>query len=122
MTIKKITVKKTRPKPYTFWGVQKPDRQGLSMLYVELKNGEFFSIGDDIRVHCGRTGAWDSLTLGIEAPRDVKVLRGSYVEQNLKALADEGDPAAKEALLRLNREREAIQKARRKRPDKRKAS
>jgi len=54
--------------------------EGLYMLVVSLAEGDYIMIGDKIRVHFDHKVSRDSLSLGIEAPRDIQILRGKLCE------------------------------------------
>jgi len=55
------------------------------MLAITLNEGDYVMIGDNIRVHFDHKISRDSLSLGIEAPRDVPVLRKKHHEQAASA-------------------------------------
>lgn len=60
------------------------------MLVLQRKKGEELLIGDDIRITVTETGA-DGVKLAIEAPKEVKILRGELAE----AIAFNKEAAAK---------------------------
>ena len=71
------------------------------MLAVTLVEGDYIMIGDKIRVHFDHKVSRDSLSLGIEAPRDVQILRGKLCDggkvqkpgaQRAKRKIDRGQP------------------------------
>jgi sRNA-binding carbon storage regulator CsrA len=76
------------------------------MLSVQMHEGEFMTIGDNIQIHCTRASMGGLVTLGIDAPREIQVRRAKHVERDLKALADAGDPDAWAALQKLNEARQ----------------
>ncbi len=53
------------------------------MLVLGRKPGEYIVIGDNIKVKVVK-GENNNLRLAIDAPRDVKVIRGEVWEENLK--------------------------------------
>ena len=65
------------------------------MLVLTRKQNEEIQIGHDIVIKVISTGR-GKVKLGIEAPADVKVLRGELDEQ-LKAVRLDGEPTRKEA-------------------------
>ncbi|MCL2387049.1 MAG: carbon storage regulator [Defluviitaleaceae bacterium] len=95
------------------------------MLHIALQEGEYMTIGDNIKIYCSRVGAKNSLSLSVDAPRDLKILRTRHIESELQILANAGDVEAKEALAKLNEEREARKETRKvnlvKRNERRKA-
>lgn len=51
------------------------------MLFLQLKSGEYLTIGEDIAVQVFRdTG--DRIRVAIKAPRDIAILRGEVLERN----------------------------------------
>ncbi len=57
------------------------------MLVLGRKPGEYIVIGDSIRVKVIRSDKGD-LRLGIEAPRDVKIVRGEVYEETFSSLLE----------------------------------
>ena len=51
------------------------------MLVITRRPGEYVLIGDDIKVHLLEKG--NQVRLGIEAPRDVPILRNELLERDL---------------------------------------
>ena len=49
------------------------------MLVLSRKTGEVIRINDDISIRVVRI-SWDTVRIGIEAPRNIKVLRGELSE------------------------------------------
>ena len=76
------------------------------MLHIQMHKGEFITIGDGIKVHFSKSGMGDSVTLSIEAPQDLKILRPKHVEDELRILANTGDTEARKSLKKLNAARE----------------
>ncbi len=70
------------------------------MLYITLREGDYFMIGGDIKVTYERTAGRDSMYVGVEAPREVPVKRGQVYESEIAKLAEAGDKDA----IRLRRE------------------
>lgn len=64
------------------------------MLALSRKAGEWLQIGDGIRIHITRTGV--TVGLGIEAPPDVKILRGELVGTPPSTKAAEDPPPSEE--------------------------
>jgi sRNA-binding carbon storage regulator CsrA len=86
------------------------------MLNVQLYTGEFLTIGENVRVHFKKSNMRDSITLSVEAPRDVLVLRPKHIQCDLESLAQQGDREAQATLNRIynaKQEREARVEARR---------
>jgi len=74
------------------------------MLIVTVYEGEYVMIGDNIRVHFDHKNGRDSLALGIEAPKDVQVLRGKLYEDEVARNAANGDEDAKILSAKLQAE------------------
>lgn len=53
------------------------------MLFFQLKEGEYFTIGEDIAVQVFLTG--NRVRVGIKAPRELTVLRGELRERGGEA-------------------------------------
>ena len=98
------------------------------MLFVSLREGDYLMIGDDVRINYDRMDGKDYLVLGIEAPKDVPVLRGKVYEANLAKMAAEGNEEAREHAEKLAKAYETRQRrynarrARRQRQEQRLAS
>lgn len=73
------------------------------MLVLQLFKDEFITIGDNIKVYCTKAGKKDSVTLGIEAPRELTILRTGLAELELRANVD--DSEAQEILVKLDEAR-----------------
>jgi carbon storage regulator len=65
------------------------------MLVLTRKQGEVIHIGEGIAIKVIKTGK-GTVKIGIEAPADVKVLRGE-LSKKLDAAKSEGKPAAEES-------------------------
>jgi len=74
------------------------------MLYISLREGDYVVIGGTVKVCYDHMNGKDGLVLGIDAPKDVQVLRGKYYEEELKRMADAGDAKAKELFEKLEKE------------------
>ena len=74
------------------------------MLIVSLREGDYVMIGDNIKVHYDSRRGADQLAIGIEAPRDVSVLRGKLYEEGIAKLAEEGDEEALALSKKLKKE------------------
>ena len=59
------------------------------MLSIVLKEGEYFMLGDDIRVVFVKDLAAKSARIAIDAPRSVVISRGSLYEKSLRENPDE---------------------------------
>ena len=66
------------------------------MLVLSRKEGERISIGDNITLIVSKVSG-NRVTLGIEAPRDVKVVRGELQLQSVTEIELEGVPGLTEA-------------------------
>ncbi len=51
------------------------------MLFLQLKSGEYLTIGEDIAVQVFRESG-NRIRVGVDAPRDFAVLRGEVRERN----------------------------------------
>ena len=51
------------------------------MLCITMRNGEYFTIGDDIVIRLEHLGD-ERARLAIQAPRDLSILRGEVLERN----------------------------------------
>jgi len=81
------------------------------MLNVTIGQGEYVMIGDSIKVYFNRTKG-KALSLGIEAPKDVKVLRRKVYEDGVEKMAGEGNQEAMVLSTRLKEEHaERLQKS-----------
>jgi len=71
------------------------------MLHLTLIKGDYIMIGDNIRVHYDHNDGQATLALGIEAPRDIKILRGAVYEDGIAEMAAAGDKEAMRHLEQL---------------------
>ena len=51
------------------------------MITLTLREGEYIKIGEKIKVHFDHKVNQDTLDLAVEAPREVRVLRGKLWEE-----------------------------------------
>ena len=51
------------------------------MLSIKLKQGEHIVIGDSIRVYYQRTNSKDYISVAVDAPREIPVMRGAVYEE-----------------------------------------
>ena len=64
------------------------------MLYITLNEGEYVVINENIKIHYEKPTGGRSFMIGIDAPREVPVLRGELYE---KMLIEKGqDPNAEQ--------------------------
>jgi sRNA-binding carbon storage regulator CsrA len=66
------------------------------MLYITLREGDYFVIGDNVRVSFERTEGRDVISVGVDAPREVQVQRGQVYERKIAQLAEAGDIQAQQ--------------------------
>jgi len=98
------------------------------MLLVTLSEGDYIMIGENIKVHFDHKAGRDTLALGIEAPKEVSILRGKLYEEGIAKMADEGDVEAQKLSRKLKKEYEDrrkksyIRKARRENQERRMAA
>ena len=52
------------------------------MLSIKLKQGEHIVIGDSIKVYYDRTNSKDYISIAVDAPREIPVMRGAVYEEN----------------------------------------
>ena len=71
------------------------------MLHIQMYKGEYMTIGEDIKIHCSKVGKGENITLSIEAPTDMKILRPKHVQDELAELALNGDREAQSVLRKL---------------------
>ena len=64
------------------------------MLVLTLKEGEYLMIGDNVRFTFDRVEDKDKISVAIDAPKDVKILRSEVHERNLAVRAEAGDKEA----------------------------
>ena len=51
------------------------------MLSIKLKQGEHIMIGDSIKVYYQRTNSKDYISVAVDAPREIPVMRGAVYEE-----------------------------------------
>ena len=88
------------------------------MLSLTMKDGDYFVIGDDIKITFSKSSYRGALSVGIDAPRSMKVVRNKLLEKiaDEKAAAGDADGLAmkeqirkdKEDLARVRHEKEVI--------------
>jgi sRNA-binding carbon storage regulator CsrA len=55
------------------------------MLHIQMQKGEYITIGDNIRIYCTKSSCGGAIAIGVEAPREMKVLRPKHaMEEELK--------------------------------------
>ena len=54
------------------------------MLSIKLRQGEHIVIGDSIRVYYDRTNSKDYISIAVDAPREIPVMRGAMYEEKQK--------------------------------------
>ena len=74
------------------------------MLVVTLREGDYVMIGDNIKVHYNRPNGKDQLAIGIEAPKEVEIIRGKLYEERVAEKAAEGDKEAQILSKQLKKE------------------
>jgi len=60
---------------------EKRDREVLKMLNLTIKAGEYFTIGDDIKVVV-TGGSGNHYRVMVDAPREYNIVRGEVLEKN----------------------------------------
>ena len=58
-----------------------PTERGFHMLLLNLSEGDYIIIGDNIKVHFDHKVNQDTMDLAVEAPREISVLRGKLYEE-----------------------------------------
>ena len=74
------------------------------MLRISLREGDYVMIGGNIRVSYDSMNGKDHLVLGIEAPKDIDILRGKLYEEEIEKMAAEGNEQAKVLAEKLKKE------------------
>jgi sRNA-binding carbon storage regulator CsrA len=84
------------------------------MLQLSLEQGDYLVIGDNVKVRFSHLNDRNRnmAVIGIDAPREISVVRGAVYEQTLKEQAAEGDQKAKEEIKKINLERERYEQKR----------
>ena len=75
------------------------------MLVLNLHEGDYIMIGDDIRVYFNHKVSRDSLDIAIDAPKDISILRGKLYEKNMAEMGAKGDEKARALSHKLKKER-----------------
>ena len=73
------------------------------MLLLSLQEGDYVMVGDT-RVSFEDIDGTRQIVVGIEAPKDVSILRGKLYEENLARLASQGDKQAQALHRKLKNE------------------
>ena len=74
------------------------------MFNIKLSEGDYIIIDGNIKVYFEHKITMDSISLGIDAPADVKLLRRKHLRQNATSRAEAGDAAAQAELVHLEAE------------------
>lgn len=76
------------------------------MLYLTLVEGDYALIGSNVKVVLERIDAKDRVFIGIEAPKDIPVVRSQIYEQNIaEQAALTGDKDLEELSNKLSEQR-----------------
>jgi sRNA-binding carbon storage regulator CsrA len=65
-----------------------------TVLQITLREGDYFMIGDNIKIEYDRSMGKDSVHVNVHAPRNLKILRGSLYEEELERRIGVGDVLA----------------------------
>ncbi|MCL2388711.1 MAG: carbon storage regulator [Defluviitaleaceae bacterium] len=85
------------------------------MLHLTLKKGEYFMIGENIRIMYDRNDGKMVSAFGVDAPREIKITSGKVYENRVAKMAHDGDEESQQLLEQLqteNAERHKIFNAR----------
>jgi len=74
------------------------------MLHISLREGDYVMINGNIRVSYDSMNGKNHLVLGIDAPKEIEILRGKIYEEEIERLAAEGDENAKALAQKLKKE------------------
>ena len=74
------------------------------MLHLTLTEGDYVMIGETIKVHYDHNNGSTSVSVGIEAPRDMPIIRSTVYEDSIAQMAADGDTNAIETLKQLVKE------------------
>jgi sRNA-binding carbon storage regulator CsrA len=66
------------------------------MLLITLREGDYFLIGDNVKVSFERTEGRDVISVGVDAPREVQIQRGQVYERKIAQMAEAGDIQAQQ--------------------------
>ena len=86
------------------------------MLSISLREGDYFMIGDNIKIIYNRSAGKDSVHINVEAPRELKILRGQLYEEEIALRAKANDKKAqqiRDELLEMHDQRDATYERRR---------
>ena len=75
------------------------------MLHLSLNAKDYILIGDSIKVHYNKNDGAYTISMGVDAPRSMTIVRGQIYEQQLLDLAENGDLEAAEELRQIEAER-----------------
>jgi sRNA-binding carbon storage regulator CsrA len=78
---------------------------GITMLCLTLSEGDYVMIGDSIKVHFNCTKGKE-VVFGVDAPRELKVIRSGLYESRLAKMAEDGNAEAQVLTTRLQEEHE----------------
>jgi sRNA-binding carbon storage regulator CsrA len=74
------------------------------MLALALNEGDYVTIGDDIRIFLNhKTATKGSISIGVQAPKDQVILRSTLYAEHLAELAKSGDEQAKERYVEVKK-------------------
>ena len=74
------------------------------MLNLTVREGDYVVIGGNIKVHFDYRRTKGQFAIGIDAPRDVEVIRGEKYEEEIEKRAQEGDRDAAELFAQIKKE------------------
>lgn len=94
LTQKRFGMEPNRASGKTGWPTPTPPEKDETMLVLTRKQGEVIHIGEGIAIKVIKTGK-GTVKIGIEAPADVKVLRGE-LSKKLEAAKSGDKPATEE--------------------------
>ena len=76
------------------------------MLSLTMKDGDYFLIGDDIKITFSKSSYRGALSVGIDAPKSMKIVRSGLLEKIAAEKAACGDLEAAKVSERFIKERE----------------
>ncbi len=71
------------------------------MLYITMHEGDYFMVGDNVKIVFDHSRGRNQVFIGVDAPRDVQVLRGEIYENKVAELAVKGDRKAQTAKKKI---------------------
>jgi sRNA-binding carbon storage regulator CsrA len=80
------------------------------MLYLTLREGDYFMVGDNVKVTFERKHGSDTMFIGVDAPRDVPIMRSQIYEDEVAKMAAEGNAEAKALSRKLQSEHKERQR------------